>query len=579
VALEERRRLFNLPRSSWQDYDKTRISAGGGVFSRKEKAIHLSREARSVIGLAAERATPQEIISAILRAKVDLLWFGGIGTYVKAGSESDESVGDRANDPVRIAAAQISARVVGEGANLAMTQRARIEYGLAGGRCNSDAIDNSAGVNTSDVEVNIKIALRAAARKERDKLLKAMTGEVAALVLRNNYLQPLAISLAERRGFEDFPFQVRMIQTLEARGILNRVVETLPDDTALAERQKAGKPLTRAEIGVLLAYAKIALSDDLLATDVTEDDALHAELVGYFPAKMQHAWGAAIDAHRLRREIIATVLANAMINRGGPTYMTRVADRTGAGADAAARAYIAARDIFALRDLNAAIDALDNKTKGESQLSLYRAVQDLLLAATVWLLRNVSFADGIASVIERFRAPLAGIEGKLASLMPPAVASQVAERQRAYAAAGVPAALATRIALLPVMAGIPDVIVAAEAGNASLEKAAAAHFAIAEALRIGRVEALGAMLPVTDYYEGLAQDRALETLALAHRRITAEVLASTEGHKAPVEAWLKRHGAGAERLLQAISGVTEGEALTVARLVVAANLLGDLTRG
>ncbi len=241
---------------------------GGGVFSRQDKAIKLTRQMKTLLGLTGDTATPAEVIQAILRAPVDLLFFGGIGTFARDVGETDAEVGDRANDAIRITAVELRARVIGEGANLGMTQRARIEYGLAGGRCNSDAIDNSAGVNTSDVEVNIKIALGAAMRsgrldgKRRDHLLAAMTHEIAALVLRNNYLQTLAISLSRRRGFEDFGFAQRLMQTLEARGLLDRQVEALPDDAMLAERRAAGAPLTRAEIGVLLAYAKMALSQD-----------------------------------------------------------------------------------------------------------------------------------------------------------------------------------------------------------------------------------------------------------------------------------------------------------------------------
>ncbi len=412
----------------------------------------------------------------------------------------------------------------------------------------------------------------------RNRLLKAMTGNVAALVLRNNYQQTLAISLTERRGFEDFAFQLRLMQELEGRGLLNRAVESLPDDAAMVERQKAGKPLTRAEIGVLLAYAKIVLFDDLLATDVTGDPALGVELMRYFPERMGEAWAGEIEGHRLRREIIATMLANAMINRGGATFLTRVADRTGADPAAIARAYVAARDVFGLRDLNGAIDGLDNRIAGDRQLALYRTVQDLLLAATVWFLRNASFADGIGAVVERFRPAIAEIDGALDGLMPERIAAQAGERAAAEAAAGVPADLARRIARLPVLGDAPDILLVAQAAGCPLARAAAVHFEVAERLRIARVAALGNALPVTDYYDGLALDRALETLAATHRRITSEVLTGAAGAQAPLEAWLAAHKAKADRLLGVVAGITEGEDLTVARLVVASNLLGDLTR-
>jgi len=584
VSFAERKRLFDLPRSSWQDYDREKISAGGGVFSRRDKALRLSPEARALLGLTRERVAPHEVISAILRAEVDLLWFGGIGTYVKAEGESDELVGDRANDAVRITAQEIGARVVGEGANLGLTQRARIAYGLLGGRCNSDAIDNSAGVNTSDVEVNIKIAFRralAAGRidmRRRNRLLKAMTGEVASLVLRNNYQQTLAISLAERRGFEDFTFQLRLMQELEARGRLNRAVETLPDDTAMAERQKAGKPLTRAEIGVLLAYAKIVLFDDLLESDVVDDPAMEAELMRYFPERMRADWSAEIAGHRLHREIVATMLGNAMINRGGPTYITRLADRTGAGPDAIARAYLATRETFALRDLNGAIDALDNRISGDAQLRLYRAVQDLLLTASVWFLRNASFADGIAAVVDTFRPAVVAVEQDLDRLMPQRIITLLETREAATREAGAPAALARRIARLPVLAAVPDILLAAEAAGCPVARAAAVHFEVAEELHIGRIVTLARAISVTDYYDGLALDHALALLAATHRRITTEVLTGAAGDSAPFARWLEAHRAAAERFRVSVSGITEGDEISVARLVVAANLLGDLAR-
>ena len=584
ASLAERRRLFELPRSSWQDYDATRISAGGGVFSRRAKAIRLSREARTLLGLTRERLAPQEVISAILRAKVDLLWFGGIGTYVKAPGESDEEVGDRGNDALRITADEVGARVVGEGANLGMTQRARVAYGLAGGRCNSDAIDNSAGVNTSDVEVNIKIAFRKALRDgridmtRRNRLLKAMTDEVAALVLCNNYEQTLAISLAERRGFEDFSFQLRMMQGLELRGLLNRAVEWLPDDAAMAERQKAGKPLTRAEIGVLLAYAKIVLFDDLLATDVADDPMLGEELMRYFPERMRSDWGDEIASHRLRREIIATTLANAMVNRGGPTYLTRIADRTGAPVDTIARAYVAAREVFGFREIDTAIDALDNKVAGDTQLALYRRVQDTLLSTTVWFLRNASFSLGVGAVVDLYRPAVAELADELDQLMPERIAAMVNERVELVRALDVPEDLAERVARLGVLSAAPDVLLAAQSAGATLTRTAAIHFDIAERLRIGRLVSIGHNLPLTDYYDGLALDRALETLAVAHRRITVDVLAKDDG-EAPLDRWLARHETNVTRLLGAVTGITDGDTTTVSRLAVAAGLLTDLARG
>jgi glutamate dehydrogenase len=323
-ALAERRRLFALPRSTWRDYDAANISTGGGVFSRAAKAIRLSAEARRLLDLDKPEATPFEVANAILKARTDLLWFGGIGTYIRSTEESDAEVGDRVNDAIRITAAQVRAKVIGEGANLGVTQRGRIEAASAGVRLNTDAIDNSAGVNTSDVEVNVKIALASAIRENRlsiearNALLREMTDDVAALVLRNNYRQTLALSLAEGRRAEDVPFAQSFMHMLEAEGRLDRSVEFLPSDEILDERAKRGAGLTRPELAALLAYAKLALDDQIRASDVPDDLFFEGELTGYFPVAMRERFAGDIAAHRLRREIIATQLSNAVINQSGP---------------------------------------------------------------------------------------------------------------------------------------------------------------------------------------------------------------------------------------------------------------------
>ena len=330
----------------------------------------MSPQARAVLGLAAAHPTPQEVMKAILEAPVDLLWFGGIGTYVRASTESNEAVGDRANDAIRAVGAALRCKVIGEGANLGMTQRGRIEAALRGIRLNTDAIDNSAGVNTSDVEVNLKIALSLPLHDgrltwpDRNALLASMTDEVAALVLRNNYQQTLAISLDQQRGLDDLGFQQRLMQTLEKRHELDRAVEFLPDDSEIAERRRRGIPLTRPEIAVLLAYAKLSLHGDLLASRVPDDPYLARELGRYFPPSVTTRFPEAVERHRLRRDIISTGLANSMINRGGPTLVVRIADQTGASVDRIAAAFAAVRDSYSLTALNTAIEELDGKIDG-----------------------------------------------------------------------------------------------------------------------------------------------------------------------------------------------------------------------
>ncbi|MGX1307667.1 glutamate dehydrogenase [Amorphus suaedae] len=584
TSWEERKRLFDKPRSSWQDYDTALISKGGGVFSRSAKSITLSAEIQALLGIDKASATPLEVMRAILKTQADLLWFGGIGTYVRAASETNLDVGDRANDAIRVTAEELRVRVIGEGANLGVTQKARIAFARSGGRCNSDAIDNSAGVNTSDVEVNIKIALRAAEgqglidRTRRNEVLAAMTEEVAAIVLRNNYLQTLAISLTRDLGLEDVGFEMRMMQLLGERGVLDRELETLPTDQELTSRASRGEALSRPEVGVLLAYAKITLYDALLSSSVPDDTYLGRELRRYFPGLMQEEFGDQIEAHPLRREIIATVLANSMINRGGPTFVVRMSDQTGAEVERIAQAFATCRDSFSLTSLNGEIDALDTLVPGDVQLALYRAIQDLVLDATVWFIRNVRYDEGIEAVVSRFRTGIEAIEPKLNGVMPQHLREATEETAAGWIEAGVPAPLAHRISRLAITAAVPDIIVVSEETGAPLERAAEAYFAIDGRFRIGQIEALARTMIVGDYFDGLALDRARRTLAEAHRRITQEVLSSggTDDPDMAVEAWIAERAHQVERALTTVTRLGETETITVSRLSVAASLLADV---
>ncbi|MCA1300223.1 NAD-glutamate dehydrogenase [Stappia indica] len=578
ASWEERKRVFDLGRSSWNDYNAALISKGGGVFSRQAKSIPLSAEVQAMLGIGKAKATPHEVMNAILRMSVDLFWFGGIGTYIRAASESDADVGDRANDAIRVTAAEVGAKVIGEGANLGMTQLARIAFNRHGGRCNSDAIDNSAGVNSSDVEVNIKIALGAAVRTNkltltaRNHLLSEMTDEVAGLVLRNNYLQTLAISLAEARGMEDFGYQRRMMRQLEQAGLLDRAVEQLPDEAALDELQLAESFLTRAEIGVLLAYAKLTLYDRLLESSVPDDSYLAKELFRYFPVAMQETYAEEIAGHRLRREIIATMLANSMINRGGPTFPTRIADQTGADFARIAQAFAAVRDAYGLTDLNTEIDRLDTHIDGALQLSLYRAVQDLVLDQTVWFLRNVDFEDGLEAVIGRFRDGIDAVAPTLTGIVNEAMREGLAAETARLVEGGVPEALAARIARLPVETEIPDIVLVAEQVDRPLADVAEVFFKAAGHFRLGAMEAKARGLSIHDYYDGLALDRARALLADAHRQITAQALGANG-----FENWLEANEIRVERTARAANEIVEGD-LTVSKFSVAASLLAELAR-
>jgi glutamate dehydrogenase len=581
LGFKERQRLFNLPRSSWQDYDRYLISPGGGVFSRAAKEITLSAQVRAALGLTVQRATPQEVINAILRAPVDLLWFGGIGTYVKASGESNEAVGDRANDAIRVTGAELRCKVIGEGANLGMTQRGRIEAAFRGIRLNTDAIDNSAGVNTSDVEVNLKIALSIPMgdgrlqRPERNALLASITDEVAALVLRNNYQQTLAISLAERRGLEDLGFQQRLMQTLEKRQLLDRAVEFLPDDMEIAERRRRAAPLTRPELAVLLAYAKLSLHDDLLNSSVPDDPYLARELGRYFPPSISSRFPDALERHRLRRDIISTGLANSMINRGGPTLVVRIADQTGASVDRIAGAFAAVRDSFGLTALNTAIEELDGEIAGAAQLTLFVAVQNLLLDRIVWFLRNVDLGQGLAGIVAHYQSGIAAVADALERMASQDATQARAARTAALAAEGVPDALARRLADLPALAAAADAVLIADRTGKPVVEAAQTYFAAIAYFQLDRLVGAAGDIKVADYFDRLALDRALDAIGDAMRRIAAEMSASGSG-AASVASWVKAKD-GAERVRQAVQEIaTSG--LTLSKLSVAASMLGDLAR-
>jgi glutamate dehydrogenase len=515
------------------------------------------------------------------------LFFGGIGTYVRASSESDDAAGDRANDAIRVTGADLRCKVVGEGANLGMTQRGRIEAALAGARLNTDAIDNSAGVNTSDVEVNIKIALSAPVRtgalkiEARNALLVEMTDEVARLVLRNNYQQTLALSLAQRRGLEDLGFQQRLMQTLETAGQLDRAVEFLPDQMALDERRKRGEPLTRPELAVLLAYAKLSLYSELLDCKVPDDPYLGRELNRYFPKEMTERFSDALQAHRLRREIIATQLTNSMINRGGATLIVRIADQTGAAASSIAAAFAAVRNSYGLVELNGAIDALDNKLSGEVQLGLYAAVQDLLLDRLVWFLRHVDLTKGLETIVAHYRDGITQVEAALDSALskPAAVARE--GRVAELMTAGVPDVLAQRIASLGVLKAAPDIVLVADRSGKPVGEVTATYFATEAFFQLDRVAGAVGNIVVSDYFDRLALDRALDSIGDAERRLTAAMVGNGQVNgpagAGAVEEWVRPRKAEVERIRTAIHEIA-GSGLTLSKLSVAASLLGDLAR-
>jgi glutamate dehydrogenase len=581
-TLAERGRLFDLPRSSWQDFDRSVLSTGAMVISRAAKSVTLTQRAATAIGLDKLIATPFEIITAILKSQVDLLWFGGIGTYVKAASETDADVGDRANDPIRIGADEVRARVIGEGANLGVTQKGRIAYGLRGGRCNSDAIDNSAGVNTSDVEVNIKIALAAAmqggrlTRSKRNQLLSSMTDEVAALVLRNNYLQSLAISLTERRGTANGLELSRFMSVLEAARQLSRKVETLPDEQTFTERYANDRPLTRAEIGVLLSYAKIVLFDALVSSDLPDDPYFAKTLTDYFPVRMQRSYAPEINGHRLRREIVATSLANEAINRGGPGFVVSMMDATAASASEVVKAAILARDGFDLERLWAETDALDGLVGGQMQNRVYGEIGHIYTVLTRLILKTAMAKREIEATVSRLQAALRKLRPVFVSHIPAEFAVEIAGRKAEYEAAGVPEGLAGEIASIGTLTLVPEIMQIAERTGDTLNRAAESYFAVSHTFRVGRLLYSGSRIVTGDHYESLALARSLDQIASARRDIVISALSNHPRDKQPVLVWHAEDRVRINRIAEELTGLSEGADLNLARITVAAGLLTDL---
>jgi glutamate dehydrogenase len=449
----ERLRLFDVPRSSWEDYDRTLISTGGGVFARSVKSITLSPEAQEALGTLADHVTPVELIRILLTAPVDLLWNGGVGTYVKASTESHADVGDRANDAVRVDGSDLRCRMVGEGGNLGFTQLGRIEYALAGGLVNTDAIDNSAGVDCSDHEVNIKILLQHVmaegemTSKQRDELLASMTDEVADLVLDNNRAQTLALLIARRQALPMVNVHARYLDLLEAEGWLDRELEFLPTDKQLAERQSSGTGLQTPEFAVMIAYTKNANVAEMLDSDLPDDPWLEPDLVRYFPAPVRERHPAAVRTHRLRREIIATQVANQMVNLSGISYDHRMTEDTGASVVDVTRAWIATRDILGFGEIWREIDELGSSVDLDTQLELFLDARRAAERCSLWLLRNRRPPLDISAAVTTFVEPLHWLEEQLYSALSGPMADTIAAAAQSRSASGVPAGLARRSAV------------------------------------------------------------------------------------------------------------------------------------
>lgn len=589
TSFVERKRLFEMGRSSWADYDTGLISEGGGVWPRSAKSIPVSAPMRAALGLedATTSITPNELMHAILLAPVDLFWNGGIGTYIKSAQESHAEIGDRANDAIRVDGNQLRCKVIGEGGNLGASQLGRIEAAQAGVRVNTDAIDNSAGVDSSDHEVNIKILLTGQMRsgaltlEQRNELLESMTEEVAQRVLRDNYRQNTLLGNARAQHGAMAPVHQRLIHSLEERGELDRALEFLPSDAEIDEREAAGRGLTSPELSVLLSYAKLALKADLAESDLTSDPWFAQTLVEYFPTPLQERYREAILEHPLRDAVIINSVVNSVVNRGGITFAHRVREETGADTEQLVRAFVVAREVFGLADFIREVDALDNQVPTTVQTTLYLEFRRLIDRTVRWLLQARPSHLDVGREIERFQGEVQRLSAQVPGLL------RGAERDRWHAsverlvAEGVPQALAERTAALLDTFSLLDIVEQSQVRGLATDEIAGVYFALSERLGIDRFLVAVAQLPRDDRWDALARGAVRDDLYSVLNSLTTSVLAGTEGSASGterVEEWARANESATARGEQALGGILDLERPTLASLSVALRTLRSVIR-
>ncbi|MEV5612882.1 NAD-glutamate dehydrogenase [Streptomyces sp. NPDC052225] len=589
TSYAERRRMFELPRSSWADYDKDLISAGGGIFPRSAKAIQINAHIREALGIesGAAKMTPAELMKAILHAPVDLLWNGGIGTYVKSSVESNADVGDKANDAIRVDGQDVRAKVIGEGGNLGATQLGRIEFARTGGKVNTDAIDNSAGVNTSDVEVNIKILLNGLVSdgdltvKQRNKLLAAMTEEVGHLVLRNNYAQNTALGNAVAQSPSLLHAHQRFMRRLGKQGHLDRGLEFLPNDRQIKELLNGGRGLSQPELAVLLAYTKITAADELITTSLPDDPYLRRLLHAYFPQPLREKYLDAIDAHALRREIITTVLVNDTVNTGGSTFLHRLREETGASLEEIVRAQLAAREIFGLSEVWDAVEALDNVVAADVQTRIRLHSRRLVERGTRWLLNNRPQPLQLAETIDFFKAGVAEVWAAMPKMLRGADAEWYQSILDELTGVGVPEELAQRVAGFSSAFPTLDIVQIADRTGKDALAVAEVYYDLGDRLSITQLMDRIIELPRADRWQSMARASIREDLYAAHAALTADVLAAGNGTSTPEQrfkAWEEKNAPILGRARSTLEEIQGSDAFDLANLSVAMRTMRTLLR-
>ncbi|MFE2170782.1 NAD-glutamate dehydrogenase [Streptomyces sp. NPDC059447] len=589
VSYAERRRLFDLPRSSWADYDTSLISAGGGVHPRSAKAVPITAQVREALGIEAgvTKMTPADLMKAILQSPVDLLWNGGIGTYVKATAETHADVGDKANDAIRVNGSEIRAKVIGEGGNLGLTQLGRIEFAHHGGKVNTDAIDNSAGVDTSDHEVNIKILLNAVVTdgdmtvKQRNKLLAEMTDEVGTLVLRNNYAQNTALANGSAQAPSLLHAQQRFMRRLESEGLLNRELEFLPTDRQIRELLNTGKGLTQPELAVLFAYTKITVADELIHTELPDDPYLRRLLHAYFPGALLKKFPEQIDAHALRREIITTLLVNDTVNTGGSTFLHRLREETGASLEEIVRAQLSAREIFGLAEVWDAVEALDNEVAADVQTRVRLHSRRLVERGTRWLLNNRPQPLQITETVELFQDRVEQVWAELPKLVRGADLEWYQSVLDELTGEGVPEELAAKVAGFSSAFPTLDIVAIADRTGVDPLGVAEVYYDLADRLDITQLMDRIIELPRSDRWQSMARASIREDLFAAHAALTADVLSVGDGEATPEErfkAWEEKNAALIGRARTTLDEIRGSDDFDLANLSVAMRTMRSLLR-
>ena len=586
ASYAERQRLFNLPRSSWADYNPKLISKGGGVYERSAKSIKLSSQAKIALSANQNSYTPHDLINVILKSEVELLWNGGIGTYVKASTESHQDAQDRNNDSLRVDANELRVKVIGEGGNLGMTQHARIEFNRQGGLCYTDAIDNSAGVDTSDHEVNIKILLNTAiqskklALRSRNALLAKMEDDIAQLVLNNNYMQTQILSLETSYGPELMPQQARSIFLLEQRGLLDREIEHLPDDSALAQRQDAGDWLTRAELAVLLSYSKMDLYQSILDSDVPDDSNLKTTLEEYFPEILVSKFAKEIHQHRLKREIIATVITNDLVGILGANFHLRLEELTGVSVAEIVRAFVVAREILNLDMFNVTIKKLDNRVKANLQKTLLRQIALTAESVIVWLLRNRPSPLDIAALVKEFKNPVSHLATEMSKLPSNIVPVKNLIGGKQAGAKELSNTELQQLHLVEANAWACDILDISFSTKKPINLVAEIYFRSSKQLGLGWVNQAIDDLPASNDWNQRARFSLAETLRSVQGRLTRQILASdkSKNPESLIKKWMDSNASELSTSKQMLSRLQAESHIEFAMLSVLVSELSRLDR-